>query len=91
MPEHERGSNGWSRYEEMVLDRLERLQDQQDAQGRKIDEIRTEDLPLLRVHLAKDMATVKSEMRHNAQMWALLAGAIPIILGVIYAFLGRNS
>jgi hypothetical protein len=36
------------------------------------------------------MATAKAEMRFNARLWALLAGAIPIVLGIVYMLLGKH-
>ncbi len=86
----DRATNGWSRYEEMVLSELRRLCEETESVDRKLDDLRTKELPQLRVDIARDAATFKSEMRFNAKLWALLASAIPIVLGIVYVLLGKN-
>jgi hypothetical protein len=86
----DRSSNGWSRYEEMVLTELRQLRSEVECIDDRLDKVRTEDLPQLRQNLASDMATAKAEMRFNARLWALLAGAIPIVLGIVYVLLGKH-
>lgn len=85
-----RGTNGWSRYEEMVLSELRRLCGDLEIVANKLEDVRTKDLPQIRVDVATDSARFKSEMRANARLWAIVAGAVPIVLGVVYVLVGKG-
>lgn len=71
--------------EDNIVRELQRLGERMDCFDHKLDEVRTRDLPSLRVHVATEV----SALRVKAGVWGLVAGAIPVVITLLLLLL-RN-
>lgn len=64
---------------------LERLESRMECLEEKLDKVRTEDLPQIRVDVAREISALKVK----AGYWGLLAGAVGSTAGALIYFLAR--
>jgi len=76
-----KGTNGWSKYQMMVLQRLDRQDKDLDSIKKEIQEVREKDMVQLQVEIA--MLKVKSGV------WGFLAGAIPASVALAIQWLRK--
>lgn len=55
----------------------------------KLDRVRTEDIPNIRVDVAREVATLKAESRSSGRFWGLLAGAVGSLSGALLYLLAK--
>jgi len=68
------------------LERLEnRFNERMDCVEEKLDKVRNEDIPNIRVDVAREISALKVK----AGMWALVTGAVGSLAGVIIYLIAR--
>lgn len=69
-----------------ILQRLEdRLVDRIDCMEDKLDKVRTEDIPSIRIEVAREIATLKTEAKSSGKVWGIITSAIgSVALAIVY-------
>lgn len=65
------------------LDRelLQRLEDRVESMNDKLDKVRTEDIPGIRIYVAGELAT----LREKSRLWSAAAGILGALAAVLIA------